>query len=213
MKNLKNYLALSLIISAIVFTGCGDDDAPEAENPEEEINRVIMTFTPVDENDTPTGSGVVTVDWFDADLEGPGVPEQDDIVLVANTTYLLSWGIELVLNGETEDILGDDISKEQDQHQFFYSFTTDIFDTPAGNGNIDAREDDAVIYLDKDENDLPVGLSTRWTTGDAATGTFTTVLKHQPPANGTAVKTATSTTADGGTDIDLNWDLTISASN
>ncbi len=209
MKIFKNYLLLGLLATAFIFSGCEDDDVPPEENPEEEINRVIVNFTPVDDNNNPTGGTVVTAVWFDADFEGPNPPTQEEITLSANTAYLLTWGIELELNGETEDILGDDISKEQDQHQFFFEFTADIFSSPMGNGNIDMREAGAVNYLDQDVNGLPVGLETRWVTGAATTGTFTTVLKHQPPNGSTAVKTATSNTTSGGTDIDIDWTLNI----
>jgi hypothetical protein len=64
-----------------------------------------------------------------------------------------------------------------------------------------------VNYNDFDENSLPVGLSTSWTTEcveENVSGKFRLVLKHQPD-----IKSATSTAEDGGTDLDLEWDINV----
>ena len=64
---------------------------------------------------------------------------------------------------------------------------------------------DAINYGDTDKNSLPIGLTTTWTTGDAMSdANFQVILKHQPD-----VKTASSGSTDGSTDLDLTWKLTV----
>ena len=174
-------------------------DIVEDPNEEEEvINKIELTFT-------PTGGGdAIVATWFDADGEGAGNPTIDAIDLDASTEYEMSITLTNTLGADDEDITAE-IEAEDDEHMFFFEFTTDIFTDPAGNGNVDNRADD-VNYNDQDENGQPVGLSTDWTTGSAtaSAGEFRIILKHQP-----ALKTATSTSADGGTDIDITFDINI----
>ncbi len=168
------------------------------EDPNEEEEVIELTFT-------PTGGGdAVTATWFDADGEGVGNPTIDVIELAPNTSYDMAITLTNTLGMMDEDVTAE-IQQEDDEHMFFFSFTTDIFSDPAGDGNVDNRNDD-INYNDQDENGLPVGLSTNWTTGAATTsdGTFNVVLKHQP-----GIKSGTSTSNDGGTDIDIEFDISI----
>lgn len=172
--------------------GHGHDDG------EEEINEVTLTFT-------PTGGGdAIVVKWFDEDGEGVGAPTIDDISLAADTEYDMTVTLTNTLGTEPEDITAE-IQEEDDEHQFFFAFTADIFSDPSGDGNIDNR-DDPLNYNDEDDNGLPVGLSTKWTTGSATSSdaTFQVVLKHQPD-----LKTATSDATVGGTDIDIEFNISI----
>ncbi len=85
---------------------------------------------------------------------------------------------------------------------FFFGWTEGLFADPTGDGNIDNR-DDPINYNDEDDNGLPVGLSTSWTTGDSVpSGTFEIILKHQPD-----LKSASTTVDDGGTDLELTWNI------
>ena len=176
-----------------------DPDAPSCENEEEIITDVTLTFTPVD------GGDVVTASAQDPDGEGP-LPLQivEHIELLESTEYEMS--ITLLNSIEGEDIT-EEIEEEADDHMFFFAFTDEVFTSPAGDGNTDNRED-PVDYNDFDSNDLPVGLSTNWETEcfeeEPASGTFQVILKHQP-----GIKSATSTVNDGGTDVDLTFDVTI----
>ncbi|WP_462251280.1 hypothetical protein [Ekhidna sp.] len=172
----------------------------EDPNEEEEvISEVVLTFT-------PTGGGdAITATWFDADGEGVGEPTIDAIELDANTEYDLTITLANTLGAEDEDVTAE-ILEEDDEHQFFFAFTTDIFSDPTGDGNIDNAADE-VNYNDEDDNMLPVGLDTNWTTGGetTSTGEFRVILKHQP-----GIKDADSSSEDGGTDIDITFDLNIS---
>lgn len=169
-----------------------DPDAPPCENEEEIITEVILTWT--SELDT------VVARAQDPDGEGPlDLEILDEIDLLESTEYQLS--IQVMNSIEGEDIT-EEIMQEADEHMFFFAFTEGIFSDPPGDGNVDSRGD-SIHYLDFDENDLPVGLSTQWSTQTAmGNGTFRIVLKHQPD-----VKSATSTIDDGGTDIDLTFNL------
>jgi len=194
----KHFLLLITLFSFTLFiTSCGDSDVPGEENEEEVIDRVMLVFVP-DEGET------VSATAFDEDGEGPNDFEIDEIVLAPNTTYTLSIEVDNTI--ESEDITSE-IEEEAEEHMFFFAFTNNIFTNPAGDGNIDNRSD-AMNYLDEDANELPLGLETSWTTGSATTGTFRTVLKHQPNA-----KSASSTASTGETDIDITWTLTISNPN
>jgi hypothetical protein len=195
MKNIKflqRFLLGIFGVSLLVFTSC-DDDVPPAEDEEEIITDVILTFS--------SGSSSVTASAQDPDGEGPqDLAITEHIVLAANTEYIMTIELENSIEGER---ITEEVEKEGDAHMFFFAFTMDIFSSPAGVGNMDDRAG-AVNYNDQDLNGQPIGLSSTWTTGDAASGTFQLVLKHQPD-----LKSATSTSTDGSSDIDLTWNITI----
>jgi len=171
-----------------------DPNAPPCENEEEVITDVILTFTPVGDGDVITATA--------QDPDGPGAMDLQvtgDINLLENTEYILT--LELLNSIEGESIT-EEIMEEDDEHMFFFAWTEGLFTDPMGDGNADNR-DDAVNYNDFDENGLPVGLSTNWTTSAGIMNdTLRIVLKHQP-----GVKSATSTIDDGGTDVDLTWNV------
>lgn len=197
MKNL-NYLSLlvGFLVLGFTMTSCSDDDEPPVENPEEIITDVTLTFTP-DGGTTP-----IVATASDPDGEGPlDLRVDGDITLDTNTDYTMT--IELRNEIEDEDVT-EEIEREDDEHMFFFSFSEDLFTSPEGDGNFDGRSDE-LNYNDLDDNDYPVGLSTSWSTGDGGSGTFRVVLKHQPEN----IKTATSDSGDGSSEVDVTWDLTI----
>jgi len=192
----------TLIITSMAFLTSCDDDDPKKEDTPELITDVMLTFTPI-------GSGTtVTVTANDPDGEGvQDLAVDGPINLVANKTYTLT--IELI-NGLTDpsepeyDITAE-VEQESDEHMFFFGWTGNVFADPTGDGNIDSRAD-AVSYIDEDNNGLPLGLSTSWTTVTSpdATGTFNIILKHQPD-----LKSASSTVTTGETDLDIEFIITI----
>jgi len=200
----SKFLLLFGILGLMTFTACDDDDdnvdPPEEENEEEIITDVVLTFTPEGGGQSRTAAAE------DPDGEGPMSLEiVSDIELEANTTYTLTMELENAIEMES---ITEEIEEEDEEHMFFFGWSGNVFSDPAGDGNIDDR-DDAVNYNDSDDNGLPLGLNTTWTTGSAGNGAFQVVLKHQPPVNDQPVKTATSTADDGESDIDLSWDVTI----
>jgi hypothetical protein len=199
----KNLQLLAILFSVITIIGCSNDDdvAPEEENEVEIFTDVTLIFT-----NTADNSDVVRASAQDPD--GTGIQELqilDAITLAADTEYTLTYEILNALDPSDVENIGDEILEEDNEHQFFFSFTENVFSDPIGNGNIDAAAD-PINYNDADENGNPVGLSSAWTTAGTASseGSFTVRLQHQPD-----VKTATSGSNDGDTDFELTFALTI----
>lgn len=197
----RNFRLMAILFAAIAITSCSnDDDVPEEENELEVITDVTLVFTNVaDANDV--------VEATAQDPDGLGIQELvvlDEIDLGVNKTYTLTFEIFNNLETPEEDI-GDEILDEDDEHQFFFSFSDDAFTNPSGNGNIDTAAD-PIAYNDQDENGNPVGLSTSWATTATTLsgGAFTARLQHQPN-----VKTSTSGVNDGDPDFDLTFVLNI----
>lgn len=179
------------------------EEGHDHDGEEEEINKVDLTFTPAD------GGDALTFTWIDEDGIGVADPSIDDIVLAANTVYDMTITLTNTLGTEDEDITAE-IAAEDDEHQFFFAFPTDLFSDPLGDGNFD-QFDDPVNYNDEDSeaqdgSGNPVGLSTSWTTGDAAnpSGTFRLTLRHLEDD-----KSATSTASDGGEDLDIQFEIEV----
>jgi len=190
--------------SMLMFTGCDDDD-PEPEEIPEVITKATLTFTPAPGT---ANASVVTVTATDEDRDGPQDIEVDGpINLNRNVTYTLAITLinELAEPNEEEYNITEEVEEEANEHQFFFSWTGNMFGSPAGNGNIDNRND-AVNYNDKDDEDNPLGLSTSWTTANAASSNqqFRVVLKHQPD-----IKSASTTANDGETDLDITFTVNV----
>lgn len=179
------YVFALALLSFTVLTSCDDDNEPEAENEAEQITQLTLTFT--------NGTNTVVGTYLDADGDGPnsGVFTPATIQLNANTTYTLAVALTNTLETPAEDITTE-VKEEGDEHQLFYSFTGGVFTNTS------------TTYTDTDANNLPIGITTSWTTGATAstTGDLTVTLKHQP-----GVKTATSTINDGETDITQTFSI------
>jgi hypothetical protein len=195
----KVLVVAAAILSLTVLTSCDDDD-PVKEDTPELITKATLTFT-------PTGGGTaVTASATDPDGEGVQDIEIDGpINLSANTSYTLTILLinELADPGDAEYNITEEVEEEGDEHMFFFSWTNNVFSDPTGNGNIDNRADD-VNYNDEDVNGEPVGVETLWTTSTVSSGKFRVVLKHQPE-----LKTATSTSDLGETDLDIEFDINV----
>lgn len=202
---LKNHLFIYVaLITISMLSGCNSED-PQKEDVPELITKVTLTFVPT------TGTPVV-VSATDPDGEGvQSIKTDGPITLQKSTTYVLMIHLINGLaepNDEAYDVTKE-VEEEGDEHMFFFAWTGDAFSDPAGNGNIDNRHDD-VLYTSgdnsKDKNGLPLGLTTTWTTASLATSgaNFQIVLKHQP-----GMKTSTSTSNDGETDLDITFQLVV----
>lgn len=204
---MKFFSRLLLMITAgtlVGLTGCDDD--PEKENVPELITQVQLTFTPL------TSGSTVVVTATDPDGAGPQSIEVDGpIMLTQSTTYNLT--IELInglLNPSDDGYnITAEVEEEADEHQFFFQFSDGVFSSPAGTGNIKDSPSDPVgeiNYLDEDGNGRPLGLATRWVTDNVEVSdkSFRIVLKHQP-----GLKSDTSTSLDGETDLDITFVLVV----
>lgn len=184
---IRNVLFFALVLClSIVMTACEKDD-PEIPNEEELITTVNYTLTPTD------GGMSVLVSFVDLDGDGGSAATITGGTLEANQTY--TGSLELLNESETpsEDITAE-IEEEDEDHQFFFS--SDI----AGL---------SFSYNDQDEDGNPVGLSSTVTTGDAASGSITIVLKHEPVKSATGVSDGDITNAGGETDIEVTFPIDV----
>ena len=193
---------LAILFTAVIVSCSSDDDteAPEEEEEVEVITSVTLMFTPT------AGGTPVTASAVDPDGEGAQELQiVNPIELEVNTEYTMTYMILNALDPTDPEDIGEEILEEDNEHQFFYSFSNGAFASPTGNGNID-NASDPLNYNDQDENGNPVGLSTSWTTPETplAEGMFTARLQHQPD-----LKSATTGANDGDTDFDLTFTLNI----
>ena len=204
-KLFKNYQLMTLLLAVLFIASCSDDDdasLPPIEDELEVITDVTLIFTNTqDPNDVVMASA--------QDPDGEGVQElmiDDDINLTEGVTYTMTYEILNALDPDDVEDIGEEILEEDDEHQFYFEFTDGAFASPTGDGNIGAgNAADPINYMDQDDNGYPVGLVTEWTAGGASTdGTFRVRLQHQPD-----LKSATTTSEDGDTDIDLTFVLNI----
>lgn len=199
MKNVKQ--ALTVLMAVALLSGCSEDD-PKKEDTPELITKATLTFTP-----TTGGGTAVVVSATDPDGEGvQDITVDGPINLVAGTQYVLTIDLlnTLVTPGQPGYSITEEVEEEGAEHMFFFAWTGSVFQTPSGDGNIDNRSD-AVDYVDLDDNGLPIGLISNWTSAAAAaSGTFRVVLKHQPD-----LKSATSDSATGETDLDITFTVSV----
>jgi len=197
--NYKNLLLIPAF--ALLVFGCKEND-PQKEDVPELITKVTLTFVP------PSGSPVI-VTATDPDGEGIQSIKQDGAINLAKSTeYTMT--IQLI-NGladpSSEDYnVSNEVQTESDEHMFFFSWTNDAFSAPTGDGNIDNRNDAIDYSLSMDANGLPLGLTTKWKSADVAKdgAKFRVLLKHQP-----GLKSSTSKSTDGETDLDITFDLKV----
>mgnify|MGYP000247534103 CR=1 FL=1 len=200
-QNTVRILLSVFTLSAMTWLSSCDDEDPVREDVPELITKATLTFA-------PEGGGTpVVVTATDPDGDGVEDIEVDgSINLAANKTYTLTLSLVNGLASPSDpayDITAE-VEEEGDEHLFFFAWTNNVFADPAGDGNVDNRED-AVNYNDEDAGGLPLGLSTNWTSAAvASTGTFRVILKHQPD-----LKSSTSSSSTGETDLDLTFTITI----
>ena len=186
MKQIKNIVILAFIAS--IFTACSETEDPVVINEEEVITTVSATFVP------QNGGTEITLESIDLDGDGPNAP----VISVsgnfdATTTY---DGILKILN-ETESPADDitlEILEEDEEHQFFFSFTNDIA---------------TATYSDQDSNGDPIGVEFSLLTGTAGTGRFTITLRHEPNKSANNVNTGNITNAGGETDVQVTFEITV----
>ena len=199
-ENVKRASGFLAIVLLGLITSCSNEDPVKQDVPEF-ISSVKLIFVPVGVG------GVITATATDPDgLGSADIEVTGPIQLAKNVSYTLTFEIlnNLASPSDPEYDIDSEIEKEGDEHQFFFAWTNNVFSNPTGNGNIDNRSD-LVNYNDEDVNGLPIGLSTVWTATEVtSTGKFSLLLKHQPD-----LKSSTSTSSDGETDITLTFDITV----
>lgn len=185
------------------LAGCDNND-PAKEDVPEMITEITLIFS--------DGQGsVVTATATDPDGDGPqGLVVNRTIELAQSTTYTLKITLLNTLaasTSEQHDITAE-VAKEADDHMFFFGWTSGLFDNPGGDGNIASRNG-LVNYSGGngavDSKNLPLGLTTTWTTASSVkAGEFRIMLKHVP-----AIKTDETGADVGETDLDVTFDLVV----
>lgn len=187
MKSLKLITAASLLIA---FSSCSDDDdnTPVVINEEEVITTVNVTL--VDENTNETK----TFQYRDLDGDGPTEPIVTADNLDANTSYLGSIEFLNELESPVEDIT-EEIVEEDDEHQVFFVSATML------NAEFE--------YLDADDNNNPIGVQFRLTTGEASSGNLSIILIHDGDKFAEGAADGDIANVGGETDIEANFDVVI----
>ncbi|MGB0186356.1 MAG: type 1 periplasmic binding fold superfamily protein [Flavobacteriaceae bacterium] len=185
----KSIFLIPLLILAIVFTGCSDDDPPAPVNEEEVITTMTIRLT-------PSGGGTeITLKTQDLDGEGGNEP----VVtvsgnLTAGTTY--DGIIELLNETETPaENITEEVQEEADEHQFFYTIGTGL--------------DVTTTYEDEDGDGNPIGVEFTLTANTASSGDLTFTLRHEPSKSASGVAGGDMTNAGGETDIEETFSITV----
>jgi hypothetical protein len=183
----KQFLKFSVLLfsaSTLILSSCGKDKVGE-ENDEEVITTMQLTFVP------QGGGSTVTYKFDDPDGPGGAAPTKDQITLAVNKTY----NVSLQLLNKTVNPVVDvtlEVAKEPQAHRFYYA--------PSSGSNI------TVSGLNNDPAGVPLGITSTWTTGAAATGTVKVTLRHYAgnPPNKAASDLVNSTKSSTDIEVDFN---------
>jgi len=183
----SKYSLLSFLLGAIlIITSCGKDD-PVIPDEEELITTLRYTLTPSD------GGTPIQLSFVDLDGDGGDDPTIVGGTLKANETYS---GVMILLNeseSPSENITAE-VSEEDTDHQFFFQTTVTGL---------------SVVYADQDSDGNPLGLESTLTTGEAASGTLTVTLRHQPNKDAAGVSDGNIAEAGGETDIEVIFPINV----
>jgi hypothetical protein len=186
MKLIKNIVILVYISS--IFAACSSDEDPVIINEEELITTVRATLIP------EGGGAEVILESVDLDGDGPNEPTIEvNGTFNPNTMYAGTLKILNEAESPAEDITLE-IMEEDEDHQFFFSFTNDIA---------------TATYGDEDSNGNPVGVQFNLLTGAAGSSGFTIILRHEPDKAAADVNTGDITNAGGSTDVQVTFNITI----
>lgn len=167
MTRRRSVPAFLIALCLLIFSSCKKDQLEEP-NEEELITTMRLTFIPVG------SSNPLVYEFDDADGPGGNAATQDEILLAPSTAYDVT--VQLLNKTVTPpaDITAE-VADEPGSHRFYY--------TPAAASQI------TVGGFDTDPAGVPLGITSRWSTGAAATGQVTVTLRHYagtPPGKETA---------------------------
>ncbi len=186
MKN--RYTILFLAILAVVLYSCDKDELPEEIHEEEVITTLITTLNPddVEGND-------ITLTSRDLDGDGPNEPVVTiEGEFIPSTVY--TGAIQVLNESDAEDVedITEEVEEEGEEHQFFY--------ITSGNTEV------TTLYTDKDENNNPIGIEFKLTTGtDVNDLVLQIVLRHEPDKFAEGVSDGNIDNAGGETDISVTF--------
>jgi hypothetical protein len=177
-------IAYAALLTCVLFSACKKDKTEEP-NEEEVITTMKLSFAPV--------GGGATLNYQFNDPDGPGaaVPTQDSIKLQPNKAYNVTLQLLNATKNPAEDITTE-VQAEAEAHRFYYE--------PTAASNI------TVTGLNNDANGVPLGVTSTWTTGAAATGKIKVTLRHYPgtPPNKALADLVNSTKSSTDIEVEFN---------
>jgi len=187
----KSIFLILLLILALIFTGCSDDDTtPAPVNEEELITTMTVTLSPV--------GGGADIILKTVDMDGVGSEDPEITVsgnLTTGTTY--DGSIEILNESDPSDIenITEEVQGEADEHQFFYTVGTGL--------NVTTN------YEDEDGDGNPIGIEFTLEANAASSGDLTFTLRHEPNKSAAGVANGDITNAGGETDITVTFSIII----
>lgn len=182
LKSILFGIAAAMLI--LNMQACKENE-PEPDKPpvneSELITTVQLIFTDSADN------SVRSFLFKDPDGDGGNGPTVfDTIVLLQNRTYYT----QVLLLDESKavtDTISNEVLEEADEHLFVF--------TPNAS-------DLSIQITDRDSKNLPLGLLSKWKTGNPGNGSVKVTLKHQPG-------TKNGSSDPGETDVEVNFNCTI----
>lgn len=192
IKQLNN-LTILTIITILAFSSCKKDDPkkPVETNPQEVLTTVLLTGYNID--DSLNAKYQFNYKWEDLDGDGGNSPIVDTLVLDTGIEYRC----QVLILDKTKtpfDTISVEIEKEKDEHQFFYTPST----------NLIGKFNTEILDFDNNNPKLPVGLKFNLLTKSNQTynlpliGSLNIVLSHYDGV-------PKSTSKSDESDIDINF--------
>lgn len=181
IKKIYSPLVVLFFAALLFFSSC----KPESSNTNESE---LITTAHLVIKDATTQAVIDTVTFKDPDGDGAQTPTVFDSIVLSSAT---NYAVDVILLDESKNPtvnITTEIREEADTHLFVYTATPTSLAT--------------ILITDKDSNNLPLGITTAWSTGSAGRGTLSLILKHQPSVkNGTPYP--------GDTDVSIDFPLII----
>lgn len=186
MRKSTVWFAWNLLMLTFIIISCKKDPIVDP-NEGELITTVKLKLTDLQQGSTEVSEYV----FQDLDGEGGVAPQKfDEIVITKGKSYKCEI---LLLNESTTpvDLITAEVLAEAVDHQVYF--------IPAPPGIM------SIAYGDKDANNLPIGITSYWTAGNAAAnGVITVALKHKP-----GYKKLDDPISVGDTDVSIDFKIKI----
>lgn len=182
-KKIKQ-LSILAIASMAVFTACKDTEVKPEDKPQNSTELITTMKLLL----TDSSSGLTKTFVFrDTDGDGGSGPSTfDTIQLEAGKAYTCK--VLLLDESKSEiDTISNEVEEESNDHLFVYTVNS-----------INVRFE----ITDKDKNNLPLGLMSKWRVGASGKGKIKVTLKHQP-----GVKDGSASPGETDAEVDFNCNI------
>ena len=186
MKFIKKITAI-LIITSLLLLSC--------DKKEKEYNLTLNDGTEVFYNSNDE-SAISVISWSEFNTINKSLLnlKDKDYNITIKSLEDLNGSITNLANTVPSSLKTEEVLEEGVDHQFFYTFFNGLASTE---------------YTDTDENGDPIGLTFTLTTLAAGSESLTVSLKHEPNKSGAGVVDGSITNADGETDVEVTFALTV----